>query len=249
MAMLNDPGTWAAFVTLSALEIILGIDNVIILSILVSRLPQAQQSSARLTGLALAMLTRIALLFSIVWLTRLTQPLFEVSGHVISGRDLALFGGGLFLVGKSVLELHETLEGAARHNDARVYANFFATVVQIAVIDIVFSLDTVFTAIGLARPDQVPIMVAAIVVAIVAMMWMAKAIGRFIDRHPTLKVLALAFLILIGVALITSAFHFEIPKPYLYFAMAFAVGVEAVNLKLRERLDAGRNKRGAEDRS
>jgi predicted tellurium resistance membrane protein TerC len=244
--MLSDPGTWLAFVTLSALEIVLGIDNVIILSILVSRLPQAQQPSARLTGLALAMLTRIALLFSIIWLTRLTDPLFELAGHGVSGRDLALFGGGLFLLGKSVLELHETLEGAARQNETRVYANFLATVVQIAVIDIVFSLDTVLTAIGLARPDQVPIMVAAIVIAIFAMMWMAKAIGGFIDRHPTLKVLALAFLILIGVALVTSAIHIEIPKPYLYFAMAFAVGVEAVNLKLRERLDARRDKRGAQ---
>lgn len=244
--MLSDPGTWLAFVTLSALEIILGIDNIIILSILVSRLPLQQQASARLTGLSLAMLTRIALLFSIIWLTRLTTPLFAVAGIGFSVRDLALFGGGLFLLGKSVLEMHETLEGAARHGQAPVYSRFLATVVQIAVIDIVFSLDTVFTAIGLARPDQVPIMIAAIVIAILAMMWMAKGIGGFIDRHPTLKVLALAFLILIGVALVTSAFHFEIPKAYLYFAMAFAVGVEAVNLKLRERLDARRDKRGAQ---
>ena len=248
MAMLTDPGTWLALVTLSALEIVLGIDNIIILTVLVSRLPRARQASARITGLTLAMLTRIALLFSIVWLTRLTQPWFAAGVLEVSPRDVILFVGGLFLIGKTVLELHDTLEGAAAEPRTRVHAHFVATVVQIALIDIVFSLDTVFTAIGLARPDQIPIMVAAIVIAILAMMWLARAIGEFIERRPTLKVLALAFLIVIGVALIASALHFEIPKGYLYFAMAFSVGVEMVNLKLRDRLDARRARSAREQR-
>jgi predicted tellurium resistance membrane protein TerC len=244
MEMLSDPHAWIAFVTLSALEIVLGIDNIIFISILVSRLPPERRNSARITGLALAMLTRIALLFSIVWLTRLTKPLLRVPivDFEFSGRDLILLAGGLFLLAKSVLEIHETLEGADSERRARVFASFTLIVVQIAIIDIVFSLDSVFTAVGLARPDQLPIMVAAIVLAILVMMWVSGSISAFIDRHPTIKILALAFLILVGVVLVADAFHFDVPKGYLYFAMAFSVGVEMVNIRLRRLLDKRRNK-------
>jgi predicted tellurium resistance membrane protein TerC len=244
MEMLSDPHAWIAFVTLSALEIVLGIDNIIFISILVSRLPPERRNSARITGLALAMLTRIALLFSIVWLTRLTKPLFSLPAFEqgFSGRDIILFLGGLFLLAKSVTEIHETLEGAENERRTRVFANFLAIVVQIAIIDIVFSLDSVFTAVGLARPDQLPIMVAAIVLAILVMMWVSGSISAFIDRHPTIKILALAFLILVGVVLVADAFHVDVPKGYLYFAMAFSVGVEMVNIRLRRLLDRRRNK-------
>jgi predicted tellurium resistance membrane protein TerC len=242
MEMLVDPHAWIAFITLSALEIVLGIDNIIFISILVSRLPPARRESARITGLGLAMLTRIALLFSIVWLTRLTQPWFSVLGQEFSGRDIILLLGGLFLLAKSVTEVHGTLEGEAEERRARVFANFTVIVVQIALIDIVFSLDSVFTAVGLAKPDQLPIMVAAIVLAIGVMMWVSGTIGAFIERHPTIKILALAFLILVGVVLIAESFHFEVPKGYLYFAMAFSVGVEMLNIRLRRLIDARRNK-------
>jgi predicted tellurium resistance membrane protein TerC len=245
MEMLSDPHAWIAFLTLSALEIVLGIDNIIFISILVSRLPPERRETARITGLALAMVTRIALLFSIVWLTRLTRPLVTVPmlGTEFSGRDIILLLGGLFLLGKSVVEIHETLEGAADERRARVFANFLLIVVQIAVIDIVFSLDSVFTAVGLARPDQLPIMVAAIVLAILVMMWVSGAVSAFIERHPTIKILALAFLILVGVVLVAESFEFEVPKGYLYFAMAFSVGVEMVNIRLRQHLDARRNRK------
>ena len=245
MEMLSDPRAWIAFLTLSALEIVLGIDNIIFISILVSRLPPERREAARITGLALAMLTRIALLFSIVWLTRLTRPLvtIPVLGAEFSGRDIILLLGGLFLLAKSVVEIHETLEGAADERRSRVFASFLLIVIQIAVIDIVFSLDSVFTAVGLARPDQLPIMVGAIVLAILVMMWVSGAVSAFIERHPTIKILALAFLILVGVVLIADAFHFDIPRGYLYFAMAFSVGVEMVNIRLRQHLDARRDKR------
>ena len=208
-------------------------------------MPPERREAARITGLALAMLTRIALLFSIVWLTRLTKPLVTLPllGNEFSGRDIILLLGGLFLLGKSVVEIHETLEGAADERRTRVFASFLLIVVQIALIDIVFSLDSVFTAIGLARPDQVPLMVAAIVVAIGVMMWVSGAISAFIELHPTIKILALAFLILVGVVLVADAFHFDIPRGYLYFAMAFSVGVEMVNIRLRQHLDARRDKR------
>ena len=245
MEMLSDPHAWIAFLTLSALEIVLGIDNIIFISILVSRLPPERRETARITGLALAMVTRVALLFSIVWLTRLTRPLVSVPflSTEFSGRDIILLLGGLFLLGKSVVEIHETLEGAADERHARVFANFLLIVVQIAVIDIVFSLDSVFTAVGLARPDQLPIMVAAIVLAILVMMWVSGAVSAFIERHPTIKILALAFLILVGVVLVAESFEFEVPKGYLYFAMAFSVGVEMVNIRLRQHLDASRNRK------
>ena len=238
--MLSDPGTWVAFATLSALEIVLGIDNIIFISILVSRLPPERREAARVVGLALAMFTRIALLFAIGWLTGVAAPWFTAFDHTFSGRDVILLVGGLFLLAKSVLEIHHTLEGAADDRKTRVFANFVAIVVQIALIDIVFSLDSVFTAVGLARPDQVPIMVAAIVLAILVMIWVSGTIGAFVDRHPTIKVLALAFLILVGAVLVAEAFAFSVPKGYLYFAMAFAVGVEIVNLRLRQLLDVRR---------
>ena len=244
LQLLNEPGTWAAFATLTVLEIVLGIDNVIFLAILVGRLPPASQGRARVVGLGLAMFTRLALLFSIIWLTRLTQPWFELLGQQISGRDLILGGGGLFLLAKSVLEIHHTLEGAAAERAARVLASFTAIVVQIAVIDIVFSLDSVFTAVGLARPDQVPIMAAAIIASIVVMMWLSGPISAFVDAHPTVKILALAFLILVGVALIGEGLDFHIPKGYLYFAMAFSVLVEMINIRLRKLLDARRHRSG-----
>ena len=241
--MLADPHAWIAFITLSALEIVLGIDNIIFISILVSRLQPERREAARITGLGLAMVTRIALLFSIVWLTRLTHPWFSVLGRDFSGRDIILLLGGLFLLAKSVTEIHETLEGAENERHTRVFASFVAIVLQIAVIDIVFSLDSVFTAVGLAKPDQLPIMVGAIVLAILVMMWVSGSISAFIEKHPTIKILALAFLILVGVVLVADSFHFDVPKGYLYFAMAFSVGVEMVNIRLRKLMDSRRNRR------
>jgi predicted tellurium resistance membrane protein TerC len=201
----------------------------------VQRLPPPLQHRARLGGLALAMVTRIALLFSIVWLTHLVQPWLRVAGVSFSGRDVVLLLGGLFLLAKSVLEIHQTLEGPrADSAHARLRGQLVAVIVQIGLIDIVFSLDSVFTAVGLVR--ELPIMVAAIVVAILVMMWVSGTISAFIARYPTIKMLALAFLILIGVALIAESLHFEIPKGYLYFAMAFSVAVEMINVRLRRRL-------------
>jgi predicted tellurium resistance membrane protein TerC len=235
LELLTDPQAWIAFVTLSALEIILGIDNIIFISILVGRLPPHQRNSARISGLAFAMITRVLLLFSIVWLTRLTKPWFFVFDQGVSGRDLILFVGGLFLLVKSTLEIHHTLEGAGEQHHGRVFSSFFMTVAQIGVIDIVFSLDSVFTAVGLA--NDLPVMVAAVVVAILVMMLVSGAIADFVDHHPTIKILALSFLILIGVALIGEGAHFHIPKGYLYFAMAFSVVVEMINIRLRRLLD------------
>ena len=240
LQLLTDPAAWAAFATLTVLEIVLGIDNIIFLAILVGRLPPQRQKSARIVGLALAMLTRIALLFSIVWLIRLTAPWFHIGDHAVSGRDLVLGGGGLFLLAKSVLEIHHTLEGAAEPARRRVFANFTVIVVQIAIIDIVFSLDSVFTAVGLATPEQVPVMVAAIVIAVLVMMWLSGPISDFVEVHPTVKILALAFLILVGMALVAEGADFHIPKGYLYFAMAFSVVVEMINIRLRKLLDARR---------
>ena len=240
LELLADPSAWVALVTLSMLEIVLGIDNIIFISILVGRLPEARRERARIVGLALAMLTRIALLFSIVWLTRLVQPWFSLWGQEFSGRDIILIAGGLFLIVKSVLEVHNTLEGAEDERNARIFSSFFVIVVQIAIIDIVFSLDSVFTAVGLASPDQVPIMVAAIVIAILVMMLVSGYISAFVERHPTVKILALSFLVLVGMALVADGFGTHIPKGYLYFAMAFSVGVEMVNLRLRKLLDRRR---------
>jgi predicted tellurium resistance membrane protein TerC len=229
------------------LEIVLGIDNIIFITILVGRLPPQLQSSARIAGLAVAMLTRIGLLFSIVWLTRLVHPWLQLGGRRFSWRDLVLFGGGLFLLVEAVREIHRTLEGPAP-DAARtpLRAGFAAVVAQIAAIDIVFSLDSVFTAVGLVR--ELPIMVAAIVVAIVVMMWVSGTIAAFIARHPTIRMLALSFLLLIGVALLAEGLHFEIPKGYLYFAMAFATAVELINARVRRRLAARREDNGGAGR-
>jgi predicted tellurium resistance membrane protein TerC len=244
MELLADPSSWMALLTLSVLEIVLGIDNIIFISILVGRLPEAQRDRARVAGLAMAMITRIALLFSIVWLTRLVRPWFELWGNEFSGRDLILIAGGLFLIVKSVTEVHSTLEGASDERHARLFSTFFIIVFQIAIIDIVFSLDSVFTAVGLAEPDQVPIMVASIIIAIIVMMLVSGSISRFVEAHPTIKVLALSFLVLVGVALVADGWGTHIPKGYLYFAMAFSVGVEVVNLRLRRLLDRRRDNSG-----
>jgi predicted tellurium resistance membrane protein TerC len=233
LALLHSPEGWIAFATLSLLETVLGIDNVIFLSLLVDRLAPERRRRARIVGLSLAMLTRLGLLFSVVWLTRLTAPLFSVLQRPFSARDLILGAGGLFLLGKSAVEIHRTLEGAAAARAASAFSTFQAVVLQIALIDVVFSLDSVFTAVGLARPDQLPIMAAAIVASIVVMMWLSGPIASFIARHPSMKVLALAFLVLIGAALVGEALDFEVPKGYLYFAMAFSVAVELVNIRLR----------------
>jgi len=234
MELLTDPQAWIALATLTALEIVLGVDNIIFISILAGRLPEHQRQRARILGLALAMGTRIALLVSLAWIMTLTDPLFSVLGKDVSGRDIILIGGGLFLLWKSVHEIHSSLEGAGDDAPAVLaFANFGATLVQIAVIDIVFSLDSVITAVGMV--DQVPIMVTAIVIAVLIMMFAAKAIGDFVDRHPTIKMLALSFLIMVGMALIAEGFEFHVPKGYIYFAMAFSVAVEMLNLRMRKR--------------
>ena len=235
MELLTDPAAWLSFVTLAVLEIVLGIDNIIFLSILSSRLPKAQQPRARVLGLGFAMLTRIGLLFSITWLIGLTAPLFSIGflEQEISGRDLILLAGGLFLLAKSVSEIHGSLEGVEQTRKVDAKASFMLVIVQIGILDIVFSLDSVFTAVGLAQ--HVEIMVAAIVLAVLVMMFLAGPINEFIDRHPTIKILALAFLILVGVALVADAFDVHIPKGYLYFAMAFSVGGEMVNIRMRRK--------------
>ncbi|MBX3702969.1 MAG: TerC family protein [Steroidobacteraceae bacterium] len=235
MELLTDPAVWIAFLTLTLLEIVLGIDNIIFLSILVSKLPKHQQQRGRILGLAFAMITRIGLLFSITWLIGLTATLFTVWGEEISGRDLILLAGGLFLLVKSVSEIHGALEGAAHpHGPAvKLKSSVMAVAIQIGLVDIVFSFDSVLTAVGLAR--HIEVMVAAIVIAVLVMMFLARPIHEFIERRPTIKILALAFLILIGVALIGESLDFEIPKGYLYFAMAFSVGVEMINIRMRQR--------------
>ncbi|HLF23154.1 MAG TPA: TerC family protein [Burkholderiales bacterium] len=233
MELLLSPEAWLAFVTLAALEIVLGIDNIIFISILVGRLPRARQARARFVGLSLAMVMRIALLLSLVWIMRLTAPLFEIFTVAISGRDLILIGGGLFLLAKSTAEIHDSLEGEEQTRGKPTRAGFGMLMIQIAVIDIVFSLDSVITAVGMAR--DIEVMVAAIVVAVLVMMAAAGPIGRFVERHPTVKMLALSFLILIGVALIADGLGAHIPKGYIYFAMAFSFGVEMLNLRLRRR--------------
>jgi predicted tellurium resistance membrane protein TerC len=239
MEMLADPQVWLAFATLTALEIVLGIDNIIFISILVGRLPKHQQAKGRTIGLALAMLTRIMLLLSITWVMGLSSDLFTVLGEGISGRDLILIGGGLFLLAKSTLEIHHSLEGGGHEQrEIKGTATFGSVVAQIAIIDIVFSLDSVITAVGMA--DHVEVMIAAVVIAVVVMMFMAGPISDFVDRNPTIKMLALSFLILIGVALVGEGLEFHIPKGYVYFAMAFSVAVEMLNLRMRKRMELPR---------
>jgi predicted tellurium resistance membrane protein TerC len=233
MEWLSDPQAWIALFTLTALEIVLGVDNIIFISILVGRLPEAQRQRARILGLGFAMFTRIALLLSLAWVMTLTEPLVSI-GRDISGRDLILVGGGLFLMWKSVHEIHNSLEGEAdEHTAAAVRASFATVIVQIAILDIIFSLDSVITAVGMV--DEVPIMVLAIVIAVGVMMFAAKPIGEFVDRHPTVKMLALSFLILVGMALVAEGWGYPIPKGYIYFAMAFSVVVEMLNIRVRAR--------------
>jgi predicted tellurium resistance membrane protein TerC len=230
---LTSPEAWVALATLTILEIILGIDNIVFISVLVGRLHASVRQRARLIGLGLAMLMRILLLLVISWIMQLDQTLFSILGNAVSGRDLILIGGGLFLLAKATLEIHDSVEGTASDSHSIGRATFGGVLVQIALIDLVFSLDSVITAVGMA--DELMVMVLAIVIAILVMMVSAKAIGEFVDQHPTVKMLALSFLVLIGVALVAEGIDMHIPKGYIYFAMAFSVGVEMLNLKIRGR--------------
>ncbi|RMI02540.1 TerC family protein [Stutzerimonas nitrititolerans] len=235
MEWLSSPEIWVAFLTLTALEIVLGIDNIIFISILVARLPKEQQPKARFFGLALAMGTRILLLLSIAWVMRLTDDLFTIMDHGVSGRDLILFFGGLFLLFKSTMEIWHSVEGEeeqASGTGGAVKAGFVGIILQIAVIDIVFSLDSVITAVGLV--ENVQVMIAAIVIAVGVMMLSAGTISDFIEKHPTLKILALSFLIVVGTLLVAEAFGAHVPKGYVYFAMAFSLAVEALNIRMRK---------------
>lgn len=233
MEVLFDPQLWIAFFTLAVLELVLGIDNIIFISILSDKLPEESRPKARLIGLSLALVMRILLLLSLTWVMGLTEPLFTVFGWPVSGRDLILIGGGLFLIGKSTHEIHGALEGEEGHTAGKVYSSFASVIVQISLLDIVFSLDSVITAIGMV--DNIWVMIAAVIVAIVAMMLFANPISNFVGRHPTIKMLALAFLLLIGFTLVTEGLHQHIPKGYIYFAMAFSVFVEFLNMKIRGR--------------
>ena len=231
MEWISDPQAWIGFGTLTVLEIVLGIDNVIFISILASKLPREQQSKARYIGLGLAMLMRIALLFSLSWIVRLTEPLFSVLGQEISGRDLVLLIGGLFLIAKATHEIHERLEGEEGEASAKVAPSLRSVLLQIMILDIVFSLDSVITAVGMV--DQLGVMVAAVVTAVAFMMIFARPVSDFVEQHPTVKMLALSFLILIGVSLVAESFDQHIPKGYIYFAMAFSVLVEMLNLRAK----------------
>ena len=233
MELLSDPHAWIAFLTLTALELVLGIDNVIFISILVDKLPEARRELARRIGLALAMFMRIGLLFVLVWISGLTEPLFTVLRQEISGRDLILIAGGLFLLWKSTKEIHQLLEGERGAASAAVGASFYGVILQIMIIDIVFSFDSIITAVGMV--DRIEIMIEAVIASVLLMMVYAGAIGRFVSTHPTVKMLALAFLFVIGVVLIADGFDHHVPKGYVYFAMAFSVCVEMLNLRLRKR--------------
>jgi predicted tellurium resistance membrane protein TerC len=231
MDWISDPQIWIAFFTLTALEIVLGIDNIVFISILTGKLPVEQQGKARQLGLGLAMLMRIGLLFSINWLIGLTEPIFEVFNNEISGRDMILAGGGLFLLAKSTFEIHERLEGEGDSAASKTASSFASVIIQILLLDIVFSLDSVITAVGMA--DELGVMIAAVVVAVGVMLLSAGVISRFVHEHPTVKILALAFLLLIGFSLVAEGLDQHIPKGYIYFAMGFSVFVEAINLRVR----------------
>ena len=238
MEWVTDPQIWIGLLTLTVLEIVLGIDNIVFIAILAGKLPAHQQNKARQTGLALAMITRVLLLLGLSWLIGLTAPLFQIPAfwfldkpHPVSGRDLILLSGGLFLLWKSTHEIHDKLEGDEGHVSAKVTPRFANVVFQILLLDIVFSLDSVITAVGMA--NKIGVMIAAVIIALVFMLFFARHISDFIHRHPTLKMLALSFLLLIGVALVAESFHREIPKGYIYFAMAFSVIVEALNIRAR----------------
>jgi len=233
MEWITQPQAWVALATLTALEIVLGIDNIVFISVLVGRLPADVRNRARTLGLALAMVTRILLLLTLTWIMTLTTSLFTILKHDFSGRDLILLGGGLFLLAKSTHEIHQSLEGTAHSVKAKATQSFFSVLVQIAILDIIFSLDSVITAVGLA--DDIPVMILAIVIAVGVMMLSARVIGNFVDSHPTIKMLALSFLLLVGFSLMAEGLALHIPKGYIYFAMAFSLGVEILNLKVRER--------------
>lgn len=231
MDWISNPEIWIALLTLTSLEIVLGIDNIVFISILSNKLPLEQQARARTLGLAMALIGRIVLLLSLAWIMKLTAPLFHVLSYEISGRDLILIGGGLFLLAKATHEIHGKLEGEAEHHSVKENITFGGVLFQILLLDIVFSLDSVITAVGMV--DQIGVMIAAIVIAIVVMMVSAGAVSSFIERHPTVKMLALSFLLMVGVALMAEGLEFHIPRGYIYFAMAFSVFVEMLNLKIR----------------
>jgi len=236
MDWINDPQIWMSLATLTLMEIVLGIDNIIFITILAAKLPAHQQAKARQIGLGLALATRLLLLCGISWLATLTTTLFTVFGHGFSGRDLILLGGGLFLIGKSTYEIHEKLEGPDGSKGAAVAASFARVILQIILLDVVFSLDSVITAIGMAQ--HLGVMIAAVVISMAVMLASAGSISAFVEKHPTLKMLALSFLLLIGVMLMAEGFHQHIPKGYIYFAMAFSVLVELLNMKLRAKAPA-----------
>lgn len=231
MEWMTDPQAWIALATLTALEIVLGIDNIIFISILAGKLPEHQQNKARMAGLAVAMISRIILLFSLSLIMKLTKPLFEIFEHGFSGRDLILIGGGLFLLAKSTIEIHDKLEGTEHHSSTRAVSSFAGVLLQIMLLDIIFSLDSVITAIGMA--DRLVIMILAVVIAVAFMMFSVNAVSNFVDRHPTVKMLALSFLLLIGMTLMADGFGIHVPKGYIYFAMGFSVFVEMLNLKMK----------------
>jgi predicted tellurium resistance membrane protein TerC len=233
LAILSDPQLWIAFFTLTALELVLGIDNIIFISILVDKLPPAERETARRIGLFLAMFMRVGLLLTLSWLVGLTEPMFSITGTEISGRDLILILGGLFLVWKSTKEIHQLTEGEEGHASGKVKASFAAIIVQVIIIDMVFSLDSIITAVGMV--DEVAVMIAAVVVSVGLMMLFARGIGNFVSSHPSIKMLALSFLLVVGVMLIAEGFDHKVPKGYIYFAMAFSVVVEMLNLRLRRK--------------
>jgi predicted tellurium resistance membrane protein TerC len=233
MDWIFNPEIWIALLTLTALEIVLGIDNIIFITVLAGRLPENERNRGRIIGLAMAMITRILLLLSLTWIMGLTKPLFQLLSYEISGRDIILLIGGLFLLAKSTHEIHANLEGEEERVETSKAVSFVGVITQIAILDIVFSLDSVITAVGLV--NQIPVMVAAIIIAIIVMMVSAKSIGDFVESHPTIKMLALSFLILVGVSLIGEGLDLHIPKGYIYFAMAFSVGVEMLNIKMRSK--------------
>lgn len=232
MEWISDPQSWVAFGTLVALEMVLGIDNVIFISILADKLPPEQRNRARVTGLTLAVLSRLVLLAALSFIIGLTEPWLSVAGFEVSGRDFILIVGGLFLIAKSTHEIHGKLEGVKGHASSKVHATFGSVIVQVLLLDVVFSLDSVITAVGMV--DELAIMVLAVIIAAVVMIVAAGAIGRFVERHPTIKMLALSFLLMIGFTLIVEGFHYHVPKGYIYFAMGFSVFVEMLNLRLRK---------------
>lgn len=234
MDWITDPQAWIAFLTLTSLEIVLGIDNVIFISILAGKLPKEEQARARFVGLGAAMVSRLILLFFISWIIKLTFPLFTVINHSVSGRDLILLVGGLFLIAKSTYEIHQKLEGEEGHGSAGVASSFVSVIIQIMLIDIVFSLDSVITAVGMV--DHIGVMVAAVIISVGFMMLFSGAISNFVNKHPTIKILALSFLILIGVLLVAEGLHKHLPRGYIYFAMAFSVLVEMLNIRLRKKV-------------